>query len=213
VQGPSMALESAHASIGQRWFLELGKQQGIVFGRKPLPTKSLVRWDVCSGCRLLSRVDGGTLCKLRGDSELSKRLRRDGQEGIGQVYGTSGQVIGQLQHKKRQGSGGWFAGVVRATIAQQTRTGDIVSDTSTELSSSLLDSLAPYVSMYDTTLRDGAQMVGISLTLGDKLKIAQLLGELGVDYIEGGWPGSNPKDAEFFVRFKDAMANAPLNAR
>ncbi|KAI5059480.1 hypothetical protein GOP47_0025799 [Adiantum capillus-veneris] len=59
-------------------------------------------------------------------------------------------------------------------------------------------SATPFISIYDTTLRDGAQMVGISLTLADKLKIARALIELGVEYIEGGWPGSNPKDAEFF---------------
>jgi 2-isopropylmalate synthase len=56
------------------------------------------------------------------------------------------------------------------------------------------------VELYDTTLRDGAQMEGISLSVEDKLKIARKLDELGVHYIEGGWPGSNPKDAEFFVR-------------
>jgi 2-isopropylmalate synthase len=54
--------------------------------------------------------------------------------------------------------------------------------------------------LYDTTLRDGAQMEGLSLSVEDKLKIARKLDELGVQYIEGGWPGSNPKDAEFFVR-------------
>jgi 2-isopropylmalate synthase len=56
------------------------------------------------------------------------------------------------------------------------------------------------VELYDTTLRDGTQMEGISLSAEDKLKIARKLDELGVHYIEGGWPGSNPKDAEFFVR-------------
>jgi len=50
----------------------------------------------------------------------------------------------------------------------------------------------------DTTLRDGAQTYGVSFTLQDKLSIAQRLDELGVRYIEGGWPSSNPKDAEFF---------------
>ena len=55
------------------------------------------------------------------------------------------------------------------------------------------------VELYDTTLRDGTQMEGISLSVQDKLKIAQKLDELGVHYIEGGWPGSNPKDAEFFA--------------
>ncbi len=54
--------------------------------------------------------------------------------------------------------------------------------------------------LYDTTLRDGAQMEGLSLSVEDKLKITRKLDELGVHFIEGGWPGSNPKDAEFFVR-------------
>jgi 2-isopropylmalate synthase len=52
--------------------------------------------------------------------------------------------------------------------------------------------------IYDTTLRDGTQREGLSLSLNDKLNIAQRLDEFGVHYIEGGWPGSNPKDAEFF---------------
>jgi 2-isopropylmalate synthase len=56
------------------------------------------------------------------------------------------------------------------------------------------------VELYDTTLRDGTQMEGVSLSVEDKLKIARKVDELGVHYIEGGWPGSNPKDAEFFVR-------------
>lgn len=56
------------------------------------------------------------------------------------------------------------------------------------------------VFVYDTTLRDGSQREGISFSVNDKLQIAQLLDELGVDYIEGGWPGSNPKDMEFFAR-------------
>lgn len=54
--------------------------------------------------------------------------------------------------------------------------------------------------LYDTTLRDGTQREGISLSLEDKLKIARKLDEFGIDYIEGGWPGSNPKDVEFFQR-------------
>ena len=54
--------------------------------------------------------------------------------------------------------------------------------------------------IYDTTLRDGSQQEGISLTVGDKLRIAALLDELGVGYIEGGWPGALPKDDEFFRR-------------
>ncbi len=56
------------------------------------------------------------------------------------------------------------------------------------------------VEIYDTTLRDGSQMEGLSLTVGDKLRIAHELDELGVSYVEGGWPGANPKDDEFFAR-------------
>jgi 2-isopropylmalate synthase len=56
------------------------------------------------------------------------------------------------------------------------------------------------VEVYDTTLRDGAQLEGISLTVDDKLRIADELDELGVHFIEGGWPGANPKDIEFFER-------------
>jgi 2-isopropylmalate synthase len=58
------------------------------------------------------------------------------------------------------------------------------------------------VQLYDTTLRDGAQREGISLSVQDKLKIARRLDEFGVHYIEGGWPGSNPKDAAFFERVR-----------
>lgn len=59
------------------------------------------------------------------------------------------------------------------------------------------------VEILDTTLRDGSQGVGVSFTLRDKLRIVELLDELGVDYIEGGWPGSNPKDEEFFREVKN----------
>jgi 2-isopropylmalate synthase len=62
---------------------------------------------------------------------------------------------------------------------------------------------APKVEMYDTTLRDGSQQVGLDLTVADKLRVAVALDALGVDVIEGGWPGSNPKDAEFFERVKE----------
>jgi 2-isopropylmalate synthase len=54
--------------------------------------------------------------------------------------------------------------------------------------------------VYDTTLRDGAQQEGLNLSVSDKLAIAAHLDELGVGYIEGGWPGANPKDTEFFAR-------------
>jgi 2-isopropylmalate synthase len=56
------------------------------------------------------------------------------------------------------------------------------------------------VDIYDTTLRDGSQQEGLSLTVDDKLRVARQLDELGVAYIEGGWPGANPKDDEFFAR-------------
>lgn len=56
------------------------------------------------------------------------------------------------------------------------------------------------VEIFDTTLRDGSQFEGIALTADDKLKIAQQLDNLGVHYIEGGWPGANPRDDEFFAR-------------
>ena len=56
------------------------------------------------------------------------------------------------------------------------------------------------VQLYDTTLRDGAQREGVSFSVVDKLNIARKLDELGVHFIEGGWPGSNPKDVEFFKK-------------
>jgi len=59
------------------------------------------------------------------------------------------------------------------------------------------------IEIYDTTLRDGTQMKGISLSGSDKVRIAKRLDEFGVDFIEGGWPGSNAKDVEFFERAKD----------
>src|SRR2546423_7828812 len=55
------------------------------------------------------------------------------------------------------------------------------------------------VEIYDTTLRDGSQREGLSLSVSDKLRVAEQLDYLGVDYIEGGWPGANPKDDEFFM--------------
>jgi 2-isopropylmalate synthase len=59
------------------------------------------------------------------------------------------------------------------------------------------------VQLYDTTLRDGAQSEGISFSVVDKLNIARKLDELGIRFIEGGWPGSNPKDAEFFEKARE----------
>ncbi len=59
------------------------------------------------------------------------------------------------------------------------------------------------VDIYDTTLRDGSQGEGVNFTAQDKLRIAQRLDQFGISFIEGGWPGSNPKDAEFFERARD----------
>ncbi len=61
------------------------------------------------------------------------------------------------------------------------------------------------VDIYDTTLRDGSQLEGISLTVDDKIRIAEQLDRLGVAFIEGGWPGANPKDDEFFARARTEL--------
>jgi len=71
----------------------------------------------------------------------------------------------------------------------------------------------PKVQLYDTTLRDGAQQEGISFTVADKLKITQKLDELGIHFIEGGWPGANPKDTEFFAQAQNLrLAHSTLVA-
>ena len=74
------------------------------------------------------------------------------------------------------------------------------------------------VDIYDTTLRDGSQREGVSLSVADKIKIAEKLDQFGVDFIEGGWPGSNPKDVEFFrraakIKFKNARLCAFSSTR
>ena len=67
--------------------------------------------------------------------------------------------------------------------------------------------------LYDTTLRDGSQQAGIHFSLGDKLRILERLDQFGIDYVEGGWPGSNPKDLEFFRRAKKIpLRHARLSA-
>ncbi len=58
------------------------------------------------------------------------------------------------------------------------------------------------ITIYDTTLRDGSQTEGVSYTVNDKIKITKKLDDLGVHYIEGGWPGSNPKDKDYFKHYK-----------
>ncbi len=68
-----------------------------------------------------------------------------------------------------------------------------------------LPDLPSAVDVFDTTLRDGSQQEGLSLTVDDKLRVAEQLDHLGVTFIEGGWPGANPKDAEFFARAPDEL--------
>jgi 2-isopropylmalate synthase (EC 2.3.3.13) len=69
------------------------------------------------------------------------------------------------------------------------------------------------VLIYDTTLRDGTQAEGVSVSVEDKLRIAEKLADFGVHYIEGGWPGSNPKDMAFFKEAKKLnLKNTKLTA-
>ena len=69
------------------------------------------------------------------------------------------------------------------------------------------------IELYDTTLRDGTQSEEISFTVADKIRIAERLDDLGIHYIEGGWPGSNPRDDEFFAAFRQtALTHAKLAA-
>lgn len=69
------------------------------------------------------------------------------------------------------------------------------------------------VQLYDTTLRDGSQMEGISFSVEDKIRITRKLDELGFEWIEGGFPGSNPKDAEYFRRLRTVeLKNAKVSA-
>ncbi len=66
--------------------------------------------------------------------------------------------------------------------------------------------------LYDTTLRDGAQMEGVNFSIQDKLKITQKLNDFGIDFIEGGWPGSNPKEKEFFQKAQKLNLKSELVA-
>ena len=67
------------------------------------------------------------------------------------------------------------------------------------------------IQIYDTTLRDGTQGEGMSLSLNDKLLLAKRFDQFGIDYIEGGWPGSNPKDLAFFKEAKKLKFNNEIN--
>src|SRR5690349_21732741 len=69
------------------------------------------------------------------------------------------------------------------------------------------------VVLYDTSLRDGTQGEDVQLSVADKIAIAQLIDEIGVSYIEGGWPGSNPRDESFFEEARKLqLRNAKLTA-
>ncbi len=73
--------------------------------------------------------------------------------------------------------------------------------------------MKPQVFLYDTALRDGSQAEGVSFSVADKLKIARKLDEFGIHFVEGGWPGSNPKDEEFFaLAAKEKWKNSALCA-
>ncbi len=79
----------------------------------------------------------------------------------------------------------------------------------------LATALDATLALYDTTLRDGTQREGVNLSVEDKLKVARRMDALGVHFIEGGWPGANPKDTEFFRRAADgdlALTHATLTA-
>ncbi|PUU90945.1 MAG: 2-isopropylmalate synthase [Halanaerobium sp.] len=70
------------------------------------------------------------------------------------------------------------------------------------------------LTLYDTTLRDGSQGEGIALSLDDKLKITRQLDRFGIDFIEGGWPGSNPKDEAYFKEVQNMdLDNAKITAK
>jgi 2-isopropylmalate synthase len=69
------------------------------------------------------------------------------------------------------------------------------------------------IELFDTTLRDGTQGEGVNLSIADKLLITQKLDDFGIDIIEGGWPGSNPKDEEYFQKVKTLnLKNASITA-
>jgi len=101
--------------------------------------------------------------------------------------------------------------VVRSPRGPAAKEDDIV----TSSHHSLLPAPASGLDLYDTTLRDGTQREGVSLSVDDKLRVARRMDELGVAYIEGGWPGANPKDTAFFARAADgelALEHATLVA-
>jgi 2-isopropylmalate synthase len=85
-------------------------------------------------------------------------------------------------------------------MTTESSTTTYAADTSTDTGTETTAAARTFVEVFDTTLRDGLQVEGVSATVEDKLRIAEQLDHLGVHYIEGGWPGANPKDIEFFAR-------------
>ncbi len=81
----------------------------------------------------------------------------------------------------------------------------MATQTDTESRTQVAELNGIFVDAYDTTLRDGSQQEGVSLSVDDKLRVAKELDYLGVTFIEGGWPGANPKDSEFFQRAKKEL--------
>ena len=67
------------------------------------------------------------------------------------------------------------------------------------------------ITLYDTTLRDGSQGEEVTLSAEDKLRLAQKLDDFGIHYVEGGWPGSNPKDARFFEMARKTPLKPPAS--
>jgi len=105
------------------------------------------------------------------------------------------------EHSASCGELGWYHGYFRIFNPSLNWDGPFVFRESCDLSQNearTKEETTTQVELYDTTLRDGAQYDGISLSVEDKLTITDRLDQLGVHYIEGGWSGSNPKDAEFF---------------
>src|SRR5690606_24163664 len=72
------------------------------------------------------------------------------------------------------------------------------------------DGVRPAIQLFDTTLRDGTQGEGVNFSAADKVKVARRLDEFGIHFIEGGWPGSNPKDIEFFQLIRDVPMRQAL---
>ncbi|MCC6026806.1 MAG: hypothetical protein LM575_07540, partial [Caldimicrobium sp.] len=75
------------------------------------------------------------------------------------------------------------------------------------ISLNFLMNMSEKVYIYDTTLRDGSQAEGVNFSIEDKLRIIKKLDEFGIDYIECGWPGSNPKDTLLFEKLKNIKLN------